>query len=333
MWQVAIKLTVGSRPQPIEEPYQMELHQLRCFMAVMEEGGFTRATTRLHITQPALSYQIKQLEQELETPLFHRRAGGVCPTEAGRVLSQHAREVMEAVRKARRAVEELAEGVVGEIRIGTVNSVGIYFLPQILWNLREKYQQARPTVLYRHSDEIIDALLSDRLDLALVANPRTDRRLRQETIVEERVSLVCGRSHPLFGKTAVRPSDLKGLQYVSLSPESPTGELIREHLSRLGVSLEPVVSTHNVETVKKMVEVGLGVAFLPDMVTAADVSCEDRVDRSSRLARIRVGPTLTRRIVLMTWKDLEMSRAISAFIEELRHYGTRWKGCVELAWD
>ena len=86
----------------------MEIHQLRCFLAVMEEGGFSRATTRLHITQPALSYQIKQLEQELGTQLFRRRPGGVFPTDAGRVLSQHAREVIEAARKALEKTEARA---------------------------------------------------------------------------------------------------------------------------------------------------------------------------------------------------------------------------------
>ena len=99
----------------------MELHQLRCFLAVVEEGGFNKATSRLHISQPALSYQIKRLEQEVETSLFYRRPGGVNPTEAGRVLSRHARKVIEAVRRARSAVEELSEGVVGEIRIGTAS--------------------------------------------------------------------------------------------------------------------------------------------------------------------------------------------------------------------
>ena len=70
----------------------------------------------------------------------------------------------------------------GEIRIGTANSVCIYFLPRVLWTMREKYSLTRPTVLYRHSNEILDLLGSNRLDVALVANPRPDRRLRQETI-------------------------------------------------------------------------------------------------------------------------------------------------------
>jgi DNA-binding transcriptional LysR family regulator len=305
----------------------VELHQLRCFLAVVEEGGFNRATTRLHISQPALSYQIKQLEQELGASLFHRRPGGVSTTEAGRVLAQHAREVMEAVRQARRAMEELADGVVGEIRIGTANSVGIYFLPRVLWSMREKYPEVQPSVFYRHSNEIMELLHANRLDLALVANPRPDARLEQELILDERVSLYCGRTHPFYGRDSVRPDELDGLQFISLSMKSPTGQLIHKYLAELGVDVKPMVSTDNVETVKKMVEVGLGVAFLPDMISSTDIASEGTSNQL--LGRISVNPPLCRNIVMVTWKNRDLSRATQAFIEELRAHAARWKGCSE----
>jgi DNA-binding transcriptional LysR family regulator len=305
----------------------VELHQLRCFLAVVEEGGFNRATTRLHISQPALSYQIKQLEQELGASLFHRRPGGVSTTEAGRVLAQHAQHVLEAVRQARRAMEELAEGVVGEIRIGTANSVGIYFLPRVLWAMREKYPEVQPSVYYRHSNEIMELLHANRLDLALVANPRPDARLEQELIIDERVSLYCGRTHQFFGRSSVRPDELHGLQYISLSMKSPTGQLIHKYLNEIGVDVNPMVTTDNVETVKKMVEVGLGVAFLPDMISSTDIASEG--SSTQLLSRITVNPPLCRNIVMVTWKNREPSRATAAFIDELRAHASRWKGCSE----
>ena len=304
----------------------MELHQLRCLLAVIEEGGFNRATTRLHITQPALSYQIKQLEEELGTKLFDRRPGGVIPTEAGRLLAKHARKVLDAVGQARQAVEELEKGVCGEVRIGTVNSVGIYFLPRLLWDLKQKYPDMKPFVTYRHSSEVMEALLANQIDVALVANPSFDRRLAMQTILQEQVWLVCGQSHPFYGKKTIRPSEMKGAQFVALSRHSPTGRLVQEHLARMGVSVEPVVSTDNVETVKKMVEIGLGVAFLPEMVTAGEVHCSGK---EGKLARIQVGPPIYRKIVLCYWKNAELSKAATAFIEELNDYASSWKGCIE----
>ena len=305
----------------------MELRQLHCFRAVIEEGGFNRSTTRLHMTQPAISYQIKLLEADLGMPLFYRLSRGISPTEAGRVLYQHALKIEESVHQARQALERLSDGVAGEVRIGTVNSVGIYFLPPVLQNLRGKYPSARPTVLYRNSYEIVDALLANRVDVALVANPQPDRRLAYQTVLEEDVSLVCGRAHPFFGRESVRPDELQGEPFASLTPENPTGALIRDYLVKLGVSVDNVVSTDNVETVREMVEAGLGVAFLPDMVTRRGIACEGRA--LGPFDRIRITPALTRRIVLVTWKQVEPTPAVQAFINELQSHAAAWRGCVD----
>lgn len=302
----------------------MELHQLQCFIVVLEEGGFKRATARLGITQPALSYQIKQLEEELGVPLFHRRPGGITPTEAGRVLLEHAHQVISAVQEAHQVVRELSDGVNGEIRIGTVNSVGTYFLPQALWEIRAKHPMVRPKLLYRNSDELLESLLANKLDVVLVVDPPPERRLRHELVLEEHISLVSSPGHPLYGRAKVDPAELKDVQFISLSPQTPTGALIRDHLDRVGVSVVPAVSTDNVETVKRMVEAGMGVAFLPDMVTSEDVACDGQ---PGRLGRSTVDPPLTRHIVLVTWRDSNHSRALQAFIVEVRKQARSWRGC------
>ena len=306
----------------------MEIHQLQCFLAVVKEGGFNRATGRLHISQPALSYQIKRLEQDLGVPLFHRRPGGVNPTEAGRILYQYAQKVIDTVKQARSAIEEQVDGVVGEIRIGTTNSTGIYFLPQALWSMRKKYPAARSFVVYRDSDDVLDLLRANKLDLALVASPRPDRRLHQEILFEEKVSLVCGKSHPMFGKGAVDVKDLNDLQFIALSEKNPTGLLVRDYLAGLGVSIEPVIATDNVETLKKMVEAGLGVAFLPEMVINGNISGLNGA--SERFSRLNVGPPLYRQITIVTLSNLEISRVAEAFLQELRANASQWKASITL---
>jgi len=301
------------------------LNRLRCFEVVVEEAGFKRATARLHITQPALSYQMKHLEEELGAQLFHRRPGGVTLTEAGRLLFVHVQRVAAAVREAERAVKELP--AVGEVRIGTVNSIGTYFLPQVLHTVHERHAATRPILYRARSDEFIEALLANQVDLAILADPRVDRRLRYETLFEERVSLVAGRSHPFFGSTSIRADQLKGAQFVTLSAETPTGALIRKYLERLGIAVEPVVSTEDVETVKRMVEMGMGVAFLPDMVTERDAVT--RQNPGGSLGRILVEPPLTRRIVLVTWDEVPSSRAMAAFVDEVRRRSSTWPGAVK----
>jgi DNA-binding transcriptional LysR family regulator len=297
------------------------LWRLHCFEVVVEEAGFKKATARLFITQTALSYQMKHLEDELGAQLFHRRPGGVSLTDAGRLLYMHVKRVSAAVSQAQRAIKELPAA--GEVRIGTVNSIGTYFLPPLLLTVRQRSAAPRP-MLYRVADESLEALLSNQVDVAILADPRVDKRLRYETLFEERVSLISGRSHPFFGVPSLRARQLRDAQFVSLSQQTPTGIAIRRYLDRVGVTIEPVVSVENVETVKRMVEIGMGVAFLPDMVIERDVVSE--ANPQGRLYRSLVDPGLTRRIVLVTWNDTPLSESVSAFVEEVRRLSRSWPG-------
>jgi DNA-binding transcriptional LysR family regulator len=301
------------------------LNRLHCFEVVVEEAGFKRATARLHITQPALSYQMKHLEEELGVQLFHRRPGGVGLTDAGRLLFTHVQRVSAAVREAERAVKELP--AVGQVRIGTVNSIGTYFLPRVLAALREHQPKALPILYRARSDDHIEALLANQVDLAILADPRVDKRLHYETLFEERVSLVVARSHPWFGTRSLRPKQLQGAPFVTLSQQTPTGALIRKHLDRLGVEVETVVSTEDVETVKRMVEMGMGVAFLPDMVTDGEVVT--RSNPGGRLSRIAVEPALTRRVMLVTWNEAPASHAVAAFMGEVRRLSGTLAGAAK----
>jgi DNA-binding transcriptional LysR family regulator len=301
----------------------VELHQLQCFIAVLEEGGFKRATARLGITQPALSYQIKRLEEELGVQVFHRGPGGITPTEAGRVLLDHAQRVIATVREAHQAVRELSDGVTGEIRIGTMKCVGTYFLPQVLWEIRAKHPLVRPKLLYRNSDELLESLLANQLDVAVVADPPPDDRLRYQTLFEERISLVSGPGHPFYGRPRVDVAELKEVQFVALSPQTSTGALIRSYLVELGLAVVPALLTDNIETVKRLVEAGMGVTFLPDMVIRGDAAEEGK---PGGLALSVVEPPLSMEIVIVTWRDSHRSLALDAFIDELYRLGRQWRG-------
>jgi LysR family nitrogen assimilation transcriptional regulator len=320
----ARKLPAAQTPSVTSRTGLTSLNRLRCFEVVVEEAGFKRATARLHITQPALSYQMKHLEEEMGVQLFHRRPGGVCLTDAGRLLYTHVQRVSACLRRARRAIEELP--AVGEVRIGTVNSIGTYFLPQILGALRQRHEAMRPVPYRSRSDDSVDALLASQVDLAILADPRVDRRLRYETLFEERVSLVSGRSHPFFGARAVRAEQLKSAALVALSPQTPTGALTRKYLDRLGLAVDPVATADDVETVKRMAQMGMGAAFLPDMVTERDVVTP--ANPGGRLFRSLLEPALTRRIVLVTGGESAPTRAVAAVIDEVRRQGGAWPGAA-----
>jgi LysR family transcriptional regulator, transcriptional activator of the cysJI operon len=138
---------------------------------------------------------------------------------------------------------------------------------------------------------------------------------------------VAGRTHPFFGAATVGRDQLQEAQMVALSQQTPTGALIRKHLARMGVEVEPVVSSDDIETVRRMVEMGLGAAFLPDMVTDRDLVTA--ANPQGRLSRCAVEPPLTRRVVLVTWSEVPASRAVAAVIEEARHQAGLWPGAAK----
>ena len=177
------------------------LNRLHCFEVVVEESGFKRATARLHITQPALSYQMKHLEQDLGVQLFLRKPGGVTLTEAGRLLYAHVQRVSAAVRRAEQAVRELPAA--GQVRVGTVNSIGTYFLPQVLAAVQARHSATVPIRYRARWAPSSTRCAASRPALAILADPRVDKRLRYETLLEERVSLVSSRAHPFFGRPEI----------------------------------------------------------------------------------------------------------------------------------
>jgi DNA-binding transcriptional LysR family regulator len=301
----------------------LELQQLQCFIAVLEEGGFKRATARLGITQPALSYQIKRLEEELGVQVFRRGPAGITPTDAGRILLDHAHHVIAAVREAHQAVRELSGGVTGEIRIGAVKCIGQYFLPGVLMQIRAKHPGVRPKLLYKDSEELLEALLANKVEVALVVDPAPDERLAFTPVFDEQISLVSGRGHRFYGRATVDVAELKDVTFVALAPHVSAGALAKRYLDRQGISLTPTLTAEDIETVKHMVESGMGVAFLPDFATADDVT---RDGKPARLARSTVEPTLSLPLSIATWREARPSLAVAAFVSEVRRIGLEWEG-------
>jgi DNA-binding transcriptional LysR family regulator len=301
----------------------LELQQLQCFIAVLEEGGFKRATSRLGITQPALSYQIKRLEEELGVQVFRRGPSGITPTDAGRILLDHAHHVIAAVREAHQAVRELSGGVTGEIRIGAVKCIGQYFLPGVLMQIRAKHPGVRPKLLYKDSEDLLEALLANKVEVALVVDPAPDERLAFTPVFDEQISLVSGRGHRFYGRATVDVAELKDVTFVALAPHVSAGALAKRYLDRQGISLTPTLTAEDIETVKHMVESGMGVAFLPDFATAEDVTPDGR---PARLARSTVEPTLSLPLSIATWREARPSLAVEAFVAEVRRIGLEWEG-------
>lgn len=183
----------------------MELRQLACFVAVADEGNFTRAAARLHIVQSAVSSTIKSLERELDTPLLDRNSKRVLLTDAGAALLPRARAALHAAQEAADAVAEVRGGLRGTLRLGTLTSVRVLDLPALLGEFHRRHPGVllQTSALPSGSQGLVEALLERRLDLAFVSLPGPcPAGITLTDLTSSVLDLVVPAGHPLARREA-----------------------------------------------------------------------------------------------------------------------------------
>jgi LysR family cyn operon transcriptional activator len=206
----------------------MELRQLKYFLAVVETEHFTRAAESVHISQPALSKQIKKLESELGTPLFDRHGRGVDLTQAGEVLVPHARRALAEVEGARVAVDELQGGRRGSLHVGTVQTAGAYLVPEIAARLTTEYPGIDLSIDERAAPDVDVGVAESRLDLGLGFVPASREEVETEELLAEELLLIASADHPLANREVVSVSTLSEYALVLLKEGFCTRRLIDE---------------------------------------------------------------------------------------------------------
>ncbi len=296
----------------------LDVNRIRYFQVVAEAGSFSRAAKRLGVSQPTLSIQVGRLEEELGTPLFLRHHSGVTLSEVGRRLLGHAQEILARLEAMERSVRAEVEVPSGDLRVGTVNSVGIYLLPEALAILAERFPKVRPLIRFEHSDTVIDLLGSGEIDLAITARPRAPSRDDELLLMDDPLVLVCGRGHRLWRRRHVRPRDLNGEPLVAFDDASPTAAVIERVLERHGVKMQVVIKTPQIAAMIRMVRMEMGVAFVPQMALG------DEAD-SRGLHVLNFAPDELHRGIWASWRGPSEYAARAAFVDCLREVA-RQKG-------
>ena len=196
----------------------MELRHLRYFDALAETLNFTRAAERLHVTQSTLSHQIKQLEEELGTPLFDRSGKHVRMTEAGEVLRSHMTPALEKIDLGLQALRAPGEAITGSIRLGTTPSFNTRMVPQCVATLLNAYPGIEVSVEELAAGQILKRLRSGHLDIAVSYPPGEGSDLWFEPLYKEELRLVVGIRHPLARRRRVRMVELHHVRMVLLHP-------------------------------------------------------------------------------------------------------------------
>jgi DNA-binding transcriptional LysR family regulator len=286
----------------------VDLEALRSFYHVARERSFSRAAKNLHISQPAMSVRIKQLEKELGERLFDRQRRGVTLTEAGAVLYESAEKIFADVEEARVRLRELKQTGGGHVRVGCSDTVSLYLLPPVLRKFRRRFPLAEITIRNAYSADILDLLVRGELDFGIVTRPPgLDRRLEARDLFTEPYVLAFRKGDPLARRAQVPLKALEGQPMVALEPGTVTRDAIDRVLRAAKVRPHVVLETGNVEVQKLYAANGFGCAILPESAVAD-------ADRRRMETRPLKGNPLERKVAVVVSRDRYLSRASQALL-------------------
>ncbi len=241
----------------------MTFRQLEIFLAVARARSFTRAAETLRLSQSTLSVHVLELERELGVRLFDRRGRAVTPTEAGRLLEDHARRIATTVASARHTIDELKGLGRGSLVIGASTTPGIYVLPPIVAAFRKRYPGIAVSLRIANSRQIEERIRADDVDLGIVGGHvlRAAERCVAAGLLDELVLIVPPR-HPWAGRRDVAPGALAAAPLLMREQGSATREVTERTLGQAGVPFTTAMELDHIEAIKQAVMAGLGVAFV-----------------------------------------------------------------------
>lgn len=242
----------------------MDLTSLAVFVAVAEHGGFSAAAEQLHLTQPAVSKRIAQLEAELGTRLLDRLGRQVLPTEAGALLLQRARSLLSEAADTRRAIAALDDGIGGTLRIATSHHIGLHHLPPLLKRYAQQFPQVELDIAFVDSEQAYARALAGQAELAVTTlAAHTAAPLLAQPLWDDPLCFMVASDHPLAKRKRVSLSDLAAHPAVLPDPGTFTHKLIAGLFAQHGLDLQVRLRTNYLETIKMLVGVGLAWSALP----------------------------------------------------------------------
>ncbi len=258
-------------------------HELEVFLTAAEEENFSVAARKLHISQPAVSFQVQSLEEHLKVELFHRTGKRIALTEAGRDLIPMAREMVNLSAR----IEEtmcLQQGLVkGHVQIACSTSPGKYVLPHLIGAFRKHYPEVQFTVQVMSREAVEEKLLAQEVHIGVLSLSSKQKELECWPFFDDELVLIVGTTHSWATREAITPSELKDVDWILREGGAATRQLIASTLAEQGLSADDLkvgMELGSVEAVEEAVEAGHGVSFVSRIA----------VKRALELGRIKIVP-------------------------------------------
>jgi LysR family cyn operon transcriptional activator len=288
----------------------MLLRHIRYFLAVAEHGNFTRAAEALHVSQPALSQQVRQLEETLGVLLFDRSGRCIQLTDAGYAYGEYVRRALRDLDAGQQAIHDVRDLSRGRLRLANTPTFTEYLVAPLIERFGSRYPGIAVTANEMTLDQIVAALGDDRIDLGIAFTSVRSAEIECHPLFDERLTLVVGRNHRFVGLS--KPLSLPNFANVPLallSRNFATRTLIDEYFQANGVSPGIMIEADSISTIVKIVRYGRMATILPDAIVRDD----DALDS------VELQPPLPRRTVAMlSRKGAYRSAACAAFAELLQ---------------
>jgi DNA-binding transcriptional LysR family regulator len=285
----------------------MNLRQLACFVAVVDEGSFTRAARRIGITQPSLSQQIRSLEEELDGAVLERLPRGVALTPAGRSLLPEARAAVRAVERGRQGARAALALESGELEVATVLSMAVGLLPRYIRIWHERHPDVAIRLHeFRHRTLLEDAVEQGVADFAIGPLPLREWDGPLEIVSWEEFVVVVPQNDPLAARRSVRVEELSDREWVLYHPDHGLAGIVEQICRNAGFSPRGTVRTSQAEGAARLAAAGLGPALVPNNIVLPGLEG----------AVLRLRPRLIRDVAAYT--RTEWSPTAAAFVEVLQ---------------
>jgi LysR family hydrogen peroxide-inducible transcriptional activator len=249
----------------------MEIHQLRYFVAVAEEGSFSRAAAREHVAQPSLSQQIQKLEAELDHRLFDRLARSVVVTEAGKCLLEYARKILLEIAESRCCLDGLKQDIAGRLAIGAILTMAPYVLPKLIGKFQTHYPKVELEIVEDTTESLALRLEQGTLDIAIMSACQKSPALEAHLLGKEALFVLVADQHRLAKKKKISWSDLKSEKFLLLHEVHCLSAQICQLLAAHDLRPELALRGAQLATIAQMVATGTGLSVVPQMMVEHDL--------------------------------------------------------------
>ncbi len=254
----------------------MDTASLKTFLTIAETASFSVAAERLYLTQPAISKRIQALENELGTQLFDRVGRQTLLTPAGEIFHKRAQIILQQLEDSQREIENLSSVVAGTLHIGTSHHIGLHHLPPILKRLTQEYPGLTLDIHFMDSEAAYHEVLSGKLELGIITIPGTaNQELNTQVVWDDPLEFLVGVTHPLTRMYAPEKeiSAIELAQHNAILPGKTTytRQILETAFRGVHCEIKTTLSTNYLETIKMMVNVGLGWSLLPRSMLSDDL--------------------------------------------------------------